>query len=259
METILEKIVADRQKDLAAQKEKLPFKELEKQAIASPFPAQSFLKAIHTPDRPRVNIIAEVKKASPSKGVICEDFHPLEIAKNYEQSGASAVSVLTEERYFMGSLNYLAAITKEVSIPAIRKDFIIDKYQILEARLVGASAFLLIVDCLTPEQLKEFISYGQSLNLHALVECHRGDEVDTALHCGAEIIGVNNRNLRTFETSLETTFNLRKQIPESIPMVSESGIKTVDDIKRLADNNISAALVGETLMRNPAKLRELIL
>jgi indole-3-glycerol phosphate synthase len=205
---------------------------------------------------PGLSFICEVKKASPSKGIIAgdkpgaPDFPYLEIARDYEAAGASAISVLTEPDYFLGSDRYLQEIAATVRVPALRKDFVIDPYQIYEAKLLGASAVLLICALLETKTLGDYIVIADTLGLAALVEAHNGDEVRSALDAGARIVGINNRNLKTFTVDLSTTKKLRKLIPAGILTVSESGIRGPDDIRALtADQSIDAVLVGEALMR----------
>lgn len=196
-----------------------------------------------------VSVIAEVKKASPSKGVICADFNPVEIAKNYQKNNAQAVSVLTDVDYFQGSLLYLLQVRETINLPVLRKDFIIDELQIKEAQLHGADAILLIAAILDKNQLQEYRHLAAELGMDALVEVHDEVETEKAVEAGSDLIGVNNRNLKDFSMDLETTFRLKKMIPDDIPVVSESGLKTADDFKRLRDEGITAALVGESLMR----------
>jgi indole-3-glycerol phosphate synthase len=195
-----------------------------------------------------LSFICEVKKASPSKGVITENFLYLSIAQAYEQAGASAISVLTEPYFFEGSDIYLKEIVSAVHIPVLRKDFTVDSYMIYEAKLLGASAVLLICAILDPMQLKEYIKISHSLGLSALVEIHTEEEAETAIDSGARIIGVNNRNLKTFDVDISASINLRRMIPKHILFVSESGIKTPEDIKILRENGTDAVLIGETLM-----------
>lgn len=200
-----------------------------------------------------IEFICEVKKASPSKGLIAKNFDFVNIAKEYEKAGASAISVLTEPDYFLGSPKYLNEISKNVSIPLLRKDFIIDEIQIYEAKTIGASAVLLICAILEEKQMKEYIKLADSLGLSALVEAHDEEEIDLAVKCGARVIGVNNRNLKDFTVDINNSVRLRKLVDREIIFVSESGIKTPNDIKRLADNNVNAVLIGETLMRSEDK------
>ncbi|MBQ2665358.1 indole-3-glycerol phosphate synthase TrpC [Methanobrevibacter sp.] len=200
-----------------------------------------------------IAIIAEVKKASPSKGVIAEDFDYLAIAKEYESAGASAISVLTEPYFFMGSDDYLKEISENVSIPVLRKDFIIDEYMIWEAKALGASAILLIVSILDIVQLKKYLDLAHDLGLSAIVEAHDGDEIMRALTVGAEIIGVNNRNLNDFTVDIENSISLRRCVSGDVIFISESGIKTKEDVTRLKENDVDAVLIGETLMKSDDK------
>lgn len=195
-----------------------------------------------------LSIIGEIKKASPSKGIIKANFNPTEIAKQYELS-VDAISVLTEEKFFLGKAEYLEQVHNEVKLPIIRKDFIIDKRQILEARIIGASAILLIVSILNKAELKQFLNYAKELELDCLVETHNKEELHTALEAGAEIIGVNNRDLKTFKVDLNTTIKLRDFVPEDKIFVAESGINTIEDIKFLKQTKLDAILVGESFMR----------
>ncbi|BHH83519.1 indole-3-glycerol phosphate synthase TrpC [Desulforhopalus sp. 52FAK] len=196
-----------------------------------------------------VSVIAEVKKASPSKGVICADFDPVKIATNYEGNGAQAVSVLTDVDYFQGSLLYMMQVRDAIKLPVLRKDFIIDELQIKEAHKCGADAILLIAAILETNQMQEYKQMAAELGMDSLVEVHDEKETEKALEAGSDLIGVNNRNLKDFSMDLETTFRLKKMIPSDIPVVSESGLKTKDDFARLRDEGIAAALIGETLMR----------
>ncbi|MFI3141623.1 MAG: indole-3-glycerol phosphate synthase TrpC [Clostridia bacterium] len=200
-----------------------------------------------------VSFICEVKKASPSKGLIAPDFPYIQIAKDYEKSGASAISCLTEPFYFQGKDDYLTDITKNVSIPVLRKDFTVDEYMVYEAKVLGASAILLICAILDDKQLKSYFEIAQTLGLSAIFEAHTAEEVERAINCGARVIGVNNRNLKTFEVSIQTSLDLRKMVGEDVIFISESGIKTKEDILSLHDNNVDAVLIGETLMRAPNK------
>lgn len=236
-------------------KQKKPFSEVRREAEAlgadTGFPFQRALAA------PELSFICEVKKASPSKGVIAEDFPYLAIAGEYEEAGAAAISVLTEPYYFLGSDSYLEEIVKEISIPVLRKDFTVDAYQIYEARTLGASAVLLICALMDGGRLKEYLDIAHSLGLSALVEAHTEEEAETALKAGAGIIGVNNRNLKTFEVDITTSARLRRLIPENILFVSESGIRTAEDVRKLRENKTDAVLIGETFMRSSDKKRQL--
>lgn len=200
-----------------------------------------------------INFICEVKKASPSKGVIAEDFPYLEIAREYEDAGAACISVLTEPEYFMGRNEYLAAIAGEVSIPIIRKDFTVDEYMIYQAKTIGASCVLLICALLDEKTLKKYIGICDSLGLSALVEAHDEEEIRMAVAAGARIIGVNNRDLRTFEVDIHNSERLRCLVPEKILFVAESGIRTAADIQVLREAKVNGVLIGETFMRSSNK------
>ena len=261
MEDILAKILKHKAERIIARKRVLSPADAENQARALSAPKFNLLDVLRSTPPHGIHVIAEVKKASPSKGVIREDFKPLEIAKAYARGGASALSVLTEEDFFLGSDEYLQTISSAVSLPTLRKDFITEPYQIFEAKLLGASAYLLIVACLEESVLRDLIALGRSIGLTPLIEVHDEAETEIALRAGSTLIGINNRNLRTFQTSLDTTFKLRTLIPPEIPLVSESGIFTRDDVLRLKAANVQAVLVGESLMREhdeAAKLKELL-
>jgi indole-3-glycerol phosphate synthase len=195
-----------------------------------------------------LSVIAELKKASPSRGLLRPDFRPLEIAGAYQQAGASALSVLTEEEFFQGSLDYLTEVRGALSLPVLRKDFIVDEYQVYESVAAGADAFLLIVAALEDKDLKQFLALAERLRVTALVEVHTAEELDRAIGAGAQIIGVNNRNLKTLEVSLETSFRLHEKIPPTCMAVSESGIKSGADLEKLAKAGFDAVLIGEHLM-----------
>lgn len=214
----------------------------------------SFRKALEAPG---ISFICEVKKASPSKGIIAPDFPYREIAGEYEEAGAAAVSVLTEPCYFLGSDRYLQEIAERVKLPLLRKDFTVDAYQLYEARILGASAVLLICAILEKEQLREYGEIARSMGMAALVETHTEEEVEMALGAGAEIIGVNNRNLKTFEVDITTSGRLRALIPDEVVFVSESGIKTPEDVAALKAIGTDAVLIGEAFMRSPDKKRQL--
>lgn len=201
-------------------------------------------------DFPGVALIAEAKKASPSKGIIRPDFDPALIARGYEDGGVQAMSVLTDVNFFQGDLSYIRQVRQEVKLPVLRKDFIIDEIQIQEARLAGADAILLIAAILDKAQIVDFLAAADQLGMDSLVEVHDEAELEKALAAGSSLVGINNRNLNDFSMDLNTTFRLKKEIPDDIPVVSESGIRDNDDIRRCADAGISAVLVGETLMRS---------
>lgn len=207
----------------------------------------SFEQALKTND---ISFICEVKKASPSKGIISESFPYMQIAKEYENAGSAAISVLTEPDFFMGRNEYLTQIKKKVKIPILRKDFIVDEYQIYEASLIGADAILLICSILNTYTINKYIKIADSLGLSCLVEAHNEAEVNSAIAAGARIIGVNNRNLNTFTVDINNSINLRRLVPEDIIFVSESGISTSEDIKNLRENGTNAVLIGETLMKS---------
>lgn len=240
---ILEKIVDQKKIDLEIRKKELNIEDIKK-AIAGANETPSFYEALK---KEGLSIIGEVKKASPSKGIIKADFHPLELGKKYE-SCVDAVSVLTEEKFFLGSPEYLKEVSGNISLPTLRKDFIIDDYQIYEAKYLGASAILLICAILDVDTLKKFRELGESLGLDSLVECHTEEEVEMALESGAKIIGINNRNLKTFKIELETTVRLAKLVSEDKVLVSESGIHTGADIEKIKGCGVDAVLVGESFM-----------
>ncbi|SDH87830.1 indole-3-glycerol phosphate synthase TrpC [Desulfosporosinus hippei] len=202
---------------------------------------------------PGIAFICEVKKASPSKGIISASFDYVGIAEEYEKAGADAISVLTEPKFFLGSDKYLTEIKDRVKIPLLRKDFVIDSYQIYEAKIIGASAVLLICSLLNTNKLREYIQIADSLGLSALVEIHTEAEIKSALQAGARIIGINNRNLKTFEVDLQTTISLRHLVPKEVILVSESGIQTTEDIKILGQSKVNAVLIGEAFMRSDNK------
>lgn len=220
--------------------------EVKSLALALPKDNFSFEKALKKDD---IAFICECKKASPSKGIIAEDFPYLEIARQYEAAGADCISVLTEPKWFLGSDAYLREIAKTVNIPCIRKDFTVDEYMIYEAKLLGASAVLLICSILPEETIKKYIGICDTLGLSALVETHNEDEVRMAVRAGARVIGVNNRNLKDFTVDTENSKKLRSIIPQSAVFVSESGIQNTDDINALREIGADAVLIGETLMR----------
>lgn len=248
---ILEEIAARTVQRVAEEKAAVPLSEMKKRAEAldanTGFP---FRKALSGDE---ISFICEVKRASPSKGLIAPDFPYLDIARDYERAGASAISCLTEPFWFKGRDEYLAEISNAVKIPVLRKDFTVDEYMIYQAKTLGASAVLLICSILSKEQLSEYLGIAHSLGLSALVEAHDEDEVRTALSVGAGIIGVNNRDLRSFTVDINNSARLRKLVPPEILFVSESGIKTAADIEALRSNGTNAVLIGETLMCSPDK------
>lgn len=248
---ILEEIAAKTKERIAAQKDRLPLEELKAQVRQLPLHRVDghpflFEEAL---GKEGMSFICEVKKASPSKGVIAGHFPYEEIAQEYETAGADAISVLTEPYYFQGSDAYLEAIRQKVRIPLLRKDFTVDEYMLYEAKRMGADAVLLICAILSPMQLSEYRGLARELGLSALVEAHDEAEVETALKAGAEIIGVNNRNLKDFTVDIDNSVRLRELVPPQILFVSESGMKTRADIARLEANGTDAVLIGETFMR----------
>lgn len=247
MSTVLDKIVATKLEEITAAKSAVPQSELEAAAADAPSP-RGFLRGLSGGGP--IRLIAEVKKASPSKGIIREDFQPVEIAQIYERHGASCISVLTDGPYFQGSLDYLKAIRAKVEIPLLRKDFILDPYQLSEARSAGADAVLLIAECLPDDSLKRLLDGAQELGMDALVEFYEPGNLPRVLDAGARLIGVNNRDLRTFETDLQHTIAMRAQVPSDRVLVGESGIHSRADATLLESAGVNAMLVGEHLMRN---------
>lgn len=248
MSTVLDEIIQHKRQEVAAAKVARPTDQLESQLASAP-PVRDFLAALQ--QSPAPGLIAEVKKASPSAGIIRDDFSPVEIARTYESAGAACLSVLTDEKFFQGHLDFLRAIRSEVSIPVMRKEFIIDRHQILEARVCGADCCLLIAECLSDEQLQDLHDYAHELGMHTLIELYEPDNLPRVLSTGAPLIGINNRDLRTFVTSLDHTFDLQKNVPDHVLLVSESGIRTHADILKLRSAGIGGVLVGESLMREP--------
>jgi indole-3-glycerol phosphate synthase len=248
-ENILDRIVRIRAHRLAARKIEVPDLDMERLARELPKPRFDLLAMLSKPKAQGLHVIAEVKKASPSKGVIRADFNPLKIARDYLSGGATGISVLTEVDHFQGADTYLQAIAREVALPCLRKDFLTEAYQIFEAKALGASAYLLIVASLNPSTLRELIQLGQEIGLTPLTEVHTAEEVHIALEAGAPLIGINNRDLKSFQISLDVTFALRPIIPASIPVISESGIFTPEHMRQLSQAKVQGALIGESLMR----------
>ena len=255
---ILDRIAADSKLRVNKAKRKIPFSRMRVMAYEKEkntgFPFEKMLK------EPGMHYICEVKKASPSKGVIAEDFPYMEIAKEYEEAGAGAISCLTEPKYFQGRNEYLQKITENVKIPVLRKDFTVDEYMIYQAKVLGASAVLLICSLLKEGEIRDYIALCDTLGLSALVEAHDEDEVKMALRAGARVIGVNNRNLKTFSVDTENSKRLRALLPPDVLFVSESGVRSAQDVAELRAIGADAVLIGETLMRaadKHAKLAEL--
>jgi indole-3-glycerol phosphate synthase len=257
METILDRIVAEKRKEVERARRRTSHEELGRMLADAP-PVRDFRAALE--QGPGMGIIAEVKKASPSAGVLREDFDPVGIALAYEEAGADCLSVLTDAPFFQGELAYLQAIRQVVALPLLRKDFILDDYQVLEARVAGADAVLLIAEILDDDRLTMLLSSIHALGMQALVEVYEPDNLTRVLTTDARLVGVNNRDLRTFETSLERTLQLAPRVPPDRCLVSESGIRSADDLRRLRAAGVRAVLIGETFMRSGdigAKLREL--
>jgi indole-3-glycerol phosphate synthase len=246
MTSILDRIMASKREEIERAKVFASEDHLRRLADRQPSP-RDFLGAIRRADK--IALIAEVKKASPSKGVIRETFDPVAIARIYEQHGAACISVLTDEPYFQGHIEFLRWIKEAVQIPVLRKDFILDSYQVLEARAYGADAVLLIAECLNDEQLPQLYTEVLALGMTPLVEIYEPENLGRVVDLGAKLIGINNRNLRTFEVDLEHTIRLRREIPSDRVVVGESGIQTYGDVRRLAEAGVQAILVGESLMR----------
>jgi indole-3-glycerol phosphate synthase len=254
---MLDKIIASKKEEVEQRKKTLPLSRLEER-IAQQKPPLDFASALRGD---HIRLIAEIKRSSPSQGILRPGLNPAELAKTYVKGGAAAISVLTEANYFMGSIDYLAAIKEVVELPLLRKDFIFDPYQLYESRACGADALLLIVAILSQGQLEELLSLSHSLGLRCLVEVHNEGEVKRALLSGAEIIGINNRDLNTFTVDITTTRRLRPLIPQERIVISESGIKSKRDIEKLGKWGVNAVLVGEALVTAGdvrAKMKELL-
>jgi indole-3-glycerol phosphate synthase len=251
MSDILNKILAVKQQEVAAAQAIMPLAAFRSEAeLASP--ARDFVAAIHCKIADGLPaVIAEIKKASPSKGVLRADFRPAEIAVSYASHGAACLSVLTDEQFFQGSAEYLRQARAACAIPVLRKDFIVDEYQIYQARAMGADAILLIASALDLAQMRAFEALAHSMGMGVLVEVHDGAELEVALHLTTPLIGVNNRNLRTFEVSLQTTLDLLQRIPPGRIVVTESGILQPQDVQLMRDNDVHTFLVGEAFMRAP--------
>jgi indole-3-glycerol phosphate synthase len=255
--TILDKIIADKRSEVEQKKRSLPISDLKKRIVLQKMPLD-FASALRGDG---IKLIAEIKKASPSRGILCPDLNPVALAKTYVQGGAAAISILTEANHFQGSLEHLGAIRREVNIPLLRKDFIFDEYQVYESAACGADALLLIAAILSREQLEDLLALSHQIGLTCLVEVHDENEVEQALLSNAEIIGINNRDLNTFNVDINTTRRLRPLIPDGKIVVSESGINNRADIKRIKGWGVNAALVGEALVTTEnitAKMEELI-
>ncbi|RJP25111.1 MAG: indole-3-glycerol phosphate synthase TrpC [Candidatus Abyssobacteria bacterium SURF_5] len=254
---MLDDILAHKRREVAEAKERTPLPELKKKAERGP--GGFFAGAIRSVDG--IKLIAEIKKASPSKGLLSADFDPARLADVYACGGASALSVLTDRKYFQGDPSYLRIAKRVSRLPVLRKDFVIDEYQLWESLVIGGDAVLLIVAALDRKSLRNFVALSSELGLDALVEAHDAEQLDAALEAKAGIIGINNRDLRTFETRLATTLELAPRVPDGIILVSESGISTAGDVRMLRDAGVDAILVGEALVTSPdiqRKMRELL-
>jgi indole-3-glycerol phosphate synthase len=258
MSTILDKIIETKRQEIAERRQATPVEALKERISALPRPRNFFHAATKPPVGKKLNLIAEVKKASPSAGVIRPDFDPVSVARAYESAGADALSVLTDEKFFQGRLDYIGSIRDAVRLPVLRKDFIIDPYQVYETRAAGADAMLLIAECLEMSQLMDLQILATELNLTVLIEVHDlenlirvRDRLVGFPHKRYSLLGINNRDLRTFQTDLGTTLRLAELVEDRDVLVSESGIASPDDIRKLADAGVRAVLVGETLMKSP--------
>lgn len=246
---ILDEIIERTKQDLEIRKKEITLDLLGRTLASNPFAPRDVIPFLTSTKEEPIRIIAEVKKASPSKGIIKEDFNPMAIAQAYSNSGANAISVLTEPHYFQGNLEYLTQIRRYVPTPLLRKDFIVDKYQIVEALVYGADFILLIAKALATKELKELYDYALHLGLEVLVEIHDKEDLTKAIKCGASIIGINHRNLDTFEMDMELCDKLIPMIPNGKIIVAESGVSNVDTIKRLSGIGADAFLIGEHFMR----------
>lgn len=254
-DTILDKILSEKVVEIGRKTAKVGMSVMRAQAEAAGLPARDFAGALQ---KPTVALIAEVKKASPSKGVLIEDFDPLAIGRLYDQQGASAISVLTDEAFFMGHIDHMRTVRAHVSVPVLRKDFVIHAYQVYEARANGADAVLLIVAALDDAQLRDLRQHIEGLGMTALVEVHDEGELERALACGASVIGVNNRDLRTFHVDLGVTARVAARLASvaGVSLVAESGIASTDDIRQMAQVGACAVLVGETLVKSGISMAE---
>lgn len=251
---ILDQLVEATKVRIEKEKKEIPLEIVKEKALKMEKGDFAFEKAIKEGD---ISFICEVKKASPSKGVIAEDFPYVQIAKDYEEAGVNCISVLTEPDYFKGDKKYLKEISEQVSIPIIRKDFVIDEYMIYDGKIHGASCVLLICSILNRDTIKKYINICDDLGISALVEAHDENEIKMAIDAGARMIGVNNRDLKTFTVDIGNSERLRKLVPDDILFIAESGIKTNKDIKRLRDANVNGVLIGEAFMRAADKKKML--
>lgn len=262
--SILQKIVATKQDEIIRDNKKQSFYDLEQIAKDNAKDIRDFAGSLRNPNSQPIKVIAEVKKASPSKGIIAPDFDPVRTAEGYQQAGATCLSVLTDAQYFQGKNDYLIQVRKASDLPVLRKDFMIEPYQIMQSRALKADCILLIMACLSDNQVQELHALATDLNMSVLIECHDHSEVERALRLPTtdrNIYGINNRNLNTFDTSLDTTLQLRKLFPKNSLLVTESGIHTADDVKLMLDNEINCFLIGEQFMKtdNAGKALEKLL
>jgi indole-3-glycerol phosphate synthase len=256
---ILERIISKKKEEVSYLRKKISLQNLRRE-IANLPPPRNFLHAVSRERGEPIKLIAEIKKASPLSGIMRNDFNEIEIAKIYKASGASAISIVTDREFFKGTLDMIRDVKEVVDLPILRKDFIIDEYQIYEARSAGADAVLIIAAILSKDEIKGFFELSKELGLHSLVEVHTEEELEKVLDKGVELIGINNRNLRTFEVNIDNTLRLRSMIPEGCTVVSESGISTRGEVKLLASERIDAVLIGEGILRSKdigGKIREL--
>jgi len=254
---ILAEIISYKKKRIVQKKEKIPLAKLKDRIAKLPF-TRNFKRAISSPGK--INLICEIKRASPSSGLICKDFQPKEIAQTYERNGAAAISILTEEKYFQGDILHLFSAKQSVKIPLLRKDFIIDEYQLYESRAFGADAVLLISSLLNVEEMVNFMKIIENLGMEALLEVDSEEDLEKVLSTPADVIGINNRNLKDFTVDLKVTENLVKKIPKGKIVVSESGIKSKEDVLLLKNVGINAILLGQVLLESEdigRKLREM--
>ena len=251
MSDILNKILATKQEEVSKASAVKSLQQIHEEALAQSDPRDFVGSLVEKNDANLPAVIAEIKKASPSKGVIREDFNPAEIAKSYEKAGAACLSVLTDEQYFQGSAAYLKEARDACHLPVLRKDFMIDPYQVVEARAMGADCILLIVAALELKQMRLLEEVSHELGMAVLVEVHNGDELELALQLETPLVGINNRNLRTFDVTLQTTLDLLEKLPDDRFVITESGIFTPEDVTLMRDNHVNGFLVGEAFMRQP--------
>lgn len=246
-DTILDKILTRKIEEVAERKKQLSLMELMEESLETPLGVRDMLGALR---KETIALIAEVKQASPSKGILVENFDPVEIASTYDKNGASAISVLTDEDFFKGHLDYLTQVRQSVTVPVLRKDFVLDVYQVYEGRVAGADAILLIVAALSDSQMEELYGTITGLDMTALVEVHNEEEMERALKLDAKLIGINNRDLKSFHVDLEVTARLASMVPDDVTLVAESGIKDVQDVQRMGELGAHAILVGESLVKS---------